>query len=44
MAKEKKLDVQLIAATAFHAPDDVSWATDDSATDAEALVEFAGRA
>ncbi|WP_288855259.1 FAD-dependent thymidylate synthase [uncultured Corynebacterium sp.] len=44
MAKEKKLDVQLIAATAFHAPADVSWAPDDSATDAEALVEFAGRA
>lgn len=44
MAEVKHLDVRLIAATEFTAPDDVDWSPDPSATDAEALVEFAGRA
>jgi len=39
-----ELDVQLIAATEFHAPTGVDWQVDETATDAEALVEFAGRA
>ncbi|MHA2789195.1 FAD-dependent thymidylate synthase [Corynebacterium sp. S7] len=44
MAEVKHLDVKLIAATQFNAPDDIEWSADDSATDSEALVEFAGRA
>ncbi|WIM66818.1 FAD-dependent thymidylate synthase [Corynebacterium breve] len=44
MAEVKELDVQLIAATEFTPPADVDWKADESATDAEALVEFAGRA
>ncbi|MDO5669539.1 MAG: FAD-dependent thymidylate synthase [Corynebacterium sp.] len=44
MAKPVTLDVQLIAATAFTPPVGVDWDVDDTATDAEALVEFAGRA
>ena len=44
MTQSKTLDVQLIAATSFAAPADVDWEQDPAATDAEALVEFAGRA
>ncbi|QPK78380.1 FAD-dependent thymidylate synthase [Corynebacterium lizhenjunii] len=44
MAQASQLDVQLIAATSFQAPHSVDWAQDPQATDAEALVEFAGRA
>ena len=44
MAKPVELDVQLIAATTFTPPSGVDWGVDDSATGAEALVEFAGRA
>ena len=44
MAKASELDIQLIAATQFHAPRTVDWTADDSASDGEALVEFAGRA
>ena len=44
MAKASELDIQLIAATQFHAPQGVEWHADDSASDGEALVEFAGRA
>ncbi|UIZ91442.1 FAD-dependent thymidylate synthase [Corynebacterium sp. CNCTC7651] len=44
MAVESELDVQLIAASQFHMPTGVDWAADEGATDAEALVEFAGRA
>lgn len=44
MTQSKDLDVQLIAATSFAAPADVAWEQDPGATDAEALVEFAGRA
>ena len=44
MTQSKKLDVQLVAATSFAAPADVDWEQDPAATDAEALVEFAGRA
>ncbi|AGF72712.1 FAD-dependent thymidylate synthase [Corynebacterium halotolerans] len=44
MAKPVELDVQLIAATQFSPPVDVDWSADGTATDAEALVEFAGRA
>ncbi|WP_297851527.1 FAD-dependent thymidylate synthase [uncultured Corynebacterium sp.] len=44
MSQNKQLDVQLIAATSFAAPADVEWEQDPVATDAEALVEFAGRA
>lgn len=36
--------MQLIAATRFASPAEVDWAADGTATDAEALVEFAGRA
>lgn len=44
MAKPVELDVQLIAATRFNPPVDVDWSADGTATDSEALVEFAGRA
>lgn len=44
MAQPTRLDVQLIAATQFSSPDDVEWQADETATDAEGLVEFAGRA
>ncbi|GAB3085489.1 FAD-dependent thymidylate synthase [Corynebacterium aquatimens] len=44
MTQQKELDVQLIAATSFEPPVDVDWEQDANATDAEALVEFAGRA
>ncbi len=44
MATAHPLDVQLIAATQFTAPVDIDWSADETATDAEALVEFAGRA
>ena len=44
MAEQVQLDVQLIAATQFHHPPQPDWERDDAATDAEALVEFAGRA
>lgn len=44
MAKPVELDVQLIAVSQFTTPTGVDWAADDSATDSEALVEFAGRA
>lgn len=44
MTQSKNLDVQLVAATSFAAPADVAWEQDPAASDAEALVEFAGRA
>jgi len=44
MAVESSLDVQLIAASQFRMPTGVDWHVDDGATDAEAIVEFAGRA
>ena len=44
MAVESTLDVQLIAASKFAMPTDVAWEADEAATDAEAIVEFAGRA
>ena len=44
MAHATELDVQLIAATQFTAPTGVDWSADAGASDAEALVEFAGRA
>ncbi len=44
MAKISELDVQLIAATAFHPPHGVDWKADEGASASEALVEFAGRA
>ena len=44
MAKVTELDVQLIAATDFHAPQGVEWEVDPGASASEALVEFAGRA
>ncbi|QRP98592.1 FAD-dependent thymidylate synthase [Corynebacterium sp. FDAARGOS 1242] len=44
MAKVTELDVQLIAATSFHAPQGVDWEVDGEASESEALVEFAGRA
>lgn len=44
MAKVTELDVQLIAATEFHAPQGVEWEVDPGASASEALVEFAGRA
>ena len=44
MAVESTLDVQLIAASTFHMPTGVDWEVDAEATDAEAIVEFAGRA
>lgn len=44
MSQSKNLHVQLIAATSFAAPADVDWEQDPDSTDAEALVEFAGRA
>lgn len=42
MAKHSSLDVQLIAASQFTTPTGVEWDTD--AVDAQALIEFAGRA
>ena len=44
MAKVTELDVQLIAATEFQAPQGVEWEVDPGASASEALVEFAGRA
>lgn len=44
MAQATSLDVQLIAASTFFPPQDIDWAADDTATQSEALVEFAGRA
>lgn len=44
MAKVTELDVQLIAASSFHAPQGVKWEVDEGASESEALVEFAGRA
>src|SRR5690625_7769059 len=44
MAEQVQLDVQLIAATQFHHPPEAEWVRDEGGTDAEALVEFAGRA
>lgn len=44
MAVSSHLDVQLIAASQFHAPQGVDWTPQAQATDAESLVEFAGRA
>ncbi|AWB84210.1 FAD-dependent thymidylate synthase [Corynebacterium liangguodongii] len=44
MASQSTLDVQLIAASAFRPPSGVDWAPEATATDAEAIVEFAGRA
>ncbi|MFW0790326.1 FAD-dependent thymidylate synthase [Gordonia sp. CPCC 205333] len=42
MSKSVPLNVELVAATSFHAPVDLGWETD--ADGGEALVEFAGRA
>lgn len=39
-----QLDVQLVAATRFTPPAEVAWEPDAQATDAERIVEFAGRA
>lgn len=46
MATDVTLSVDLIAATVFHLPDSVgvSWSADQGVSDAEALIEFAGRA
>ena len=46
MATAKKLKVDLLAATQFFPPADLDsvWQVDETATDAESLVEFAGRA
>ncbi|UQV55398.1 FAD-dependent thymidylate synthase [Corynebacterium pseudodiphtheriticum] len=46
MATSKNLKVDLLAATQFFSPQDpeINWQADSSATDAESLVEFAGRA
>ncbi len=44
MATASELKIHLIAATEFHAPQGTQWSADDTATDGEALVEFAGRA
>ena len=44
MALEKDLDVQLIAASRFAVSDGVDWVPDEGVSDAEAIVEFAGRA
>lgn len=44
MARAVDLDIQLIAATQFLPPQGIDWERDEEATDAEALVEFAGRA
>lgn len=44
MAQATTLAVQLIAATEFRPPHGVDWTADETASDAEALVEFAGRA
>lgn len=43
-SRESSLDVQLIAATSFTPPAGVGWEADAAATDAESIVEFAGRA
>lgn len=40
----QQLDVQLVAATRFTPPAGVAWEPDAQATDAERVVEFAGRA
>lgn len=42
MATIAELDIQLVGYTAFQRPDGVAWSTD--ASDASAMVEFAGRA
>ena len=44
MAKAVDLHVDLIAATQFASPPVAEWQRDSRATDAESLVEFAGRA
>ncbi|PZQ22512.1 MAG: FAD-dependent thymidylate synthase, partial [Corynebacterium propinquum] len=46
MATAKKLKVDLLAATQFFPPADLdyAWQVDETATAAESLVEFAGRA
>lgn len=44
MAELCELKVDLIASSSFHAPEDVEWIPDGGVSDAEALVEFAGRA
>ncbi|MEX3503813.1 FAD-dependent thymidylate synthase [Corynebacterium sp. LK2510] len=44
MAVESKLKVELVATTQFTAPTDIDWEPDPQASDAESLVEFAGRA
>lgn len=44
MATASELKIQLIAATEFHPPQGTQWRADETATDGEALVEFAGRA
>lgn len=44
MATASELNVQLIATTEFHPPQGTQWRADETATDGEALVEFAGRA
>lgn len=42
MAKQKLLNVQLVACSSFFPPSDVDWSTE--ASPSEALIEFAGRA
>ncbi|MCQ9342422.1 FAD-dependent thymidylate synthase [Corynebacterium kozikiae] len=42
MATQAQLDVQLIAISQFHPPQDLGWTTDGQPT--EQLIEFAGRA
>ncbi len=44
MAKQSELSVELIACSSFHPPADIAWQQPEEATDAEALIEFAGRA
>lgn len=44
MAHATRLDVQLIGVTGFHPPVGVGYAVQDGPTDAEQIVEFAGRA
>ncbi|AZA09077.1 FAD-dependent thymidylate synthase [Corynebacterium pseudopelargi] len=44
MAKQSELSVELIACSSFHPPADIAWQRPAEATDAEALIEFAGRA
>ncbi|WP_342319921.1 FAD-dependent thymidylate synthase [Corynebacterium mayonis] len=44
MAVESALRVELVASTSFAAPSGIDWEPDPAASEAESLVEFAGRA